>query len=658
VQLFAAAPLQSLQSFAQWLPRHCGLLNSLSLHGHRSGFWDEDNAGFINHVNAAQQLLKLSLQDAVRPPTAAAGMPEAAAAPAAAGAVVAAAPAAAYAAVLSSNEETYNQQQQVLLITDLHAASLQPVNSAAATAVSVPVSNQVASQMQQQQQQQGLHLRSFSSNVPKVVDMVAVLPPDSLSCLQLNLRNATTDSAALAAAIGRLSSLQQLQLYGLPDPSLCTALTALTQLTQLTHLRFSGAWPEQIVGGGLYRAKPLVQPVAAALQQLLAQPLPLKELVMWLSDDLPELDMARLTRLTKLDANCTLPQGLAIPAQLQHARLTLKPFTGTNIVAAISRLPLKQLQHLEMTVLFPRQQQLQLAQLPALQHLRLQVLFTQPPAAVEPLLQLEQLPSLQHLHLAVNFIRKQSLLQLAQLPALQHLKLQCTASAAALATAEAWALLPQLCHLDVMVQDVERDLAAIVLGLAAATSLTELRLGCTETQRERVEVVLFSSLTGLTRLKALSFVGKSSDLIDLGCWQQLASGDTVAALSALTGLTKLSLQNITCGARATADVLPVVCSLKHLQSLVLFKCGLQLGTAEGMACLEAIGRLTQLTHLDLSYNTGLTEQGMMQLTGLSRLHNPAYPVRSCSAVNFYCNGCGVSADASKTFVAALLQQRQ
>jgi hypothetical protein len=66
-------------------------------------------------------------------------------------------------------------------------------------------------------------------------------------------------------------------------------------------------------------------------------------------------------------------------------------------------------------------------------------------------------------------------------------------------------------------------------------------------------------------------------------------------------------------------------SLKQLQHLSLADCGLELGDAQGLACLQAIGCLTQLTSLELAasanlgLNSGLTQQGLMQLTGLSRL---------------------------------------
>jgi hypothetical protein len=61
--------------------------------------------------------------------------------------------------------------------------------------------------------------------------------------------------------------------------------------------------------------------------------------------------------------------------------------------------------------------------------------------------------------------------------------------------------------------------------------------------------------------------------------------------------------------------------VKQLQHLDLNSCGLHLGSIddEWMACLGAIGRLTQLTYLNLEYNSDFTLQHLMQLTGLSRL---------------------------------------
>jgi hypothetical protein len=55
-------------------------------------------------------------------------------------------------------------------------------------------------------------------------------------------------------------------------------------------------------------------------------------------------------------------------------------------------------------------------------------------------------------------------------------------------------------------------------------------------------------------------------------------------------------------------------SLKQLQHLHLVDCALG-----DMACLAAIGQLTQLTELNLWGCTGLTRQSLMLLTGLFRL---------------------------------------
>jgi hypothetical protein len=110
----------------------------------------------------------------------------------------------------------------------------------------------------------------------------------------------------------------------------------------------------------------------------------------------------------------------------------------------------------------------------------------------------------------------------------------------------------------------------------------------------------------------------------------IAPGD-VLALTALTNLTWLSFHR---AMRAVDTVVATALAnnLKQLKSLVIEDCGLQLGTSEGMACLEAIGRLTQLTKLDLSYNQGLAEHGMQQLTGLLNLKPCNFTCRHSGAV--------------------------
>jgi hypothetical protein len=114
------------------------------------------------------------------------------------------------------------------------------------------------------------------------------------------------------------------------------------------------------------------------------------------------------------------------------------------------------------------------------------------------------------------------------------------------------------------------------------------------------------------------------DLTLIECGLQLNTVDGMACLEAIGRLTRLTYLNLhdnpgitqqggwSAGWMQLAD-------LTCLQCLQLRNCGLQLDTAEGMACLEAIGRLSQLTYLELAGNGQVTRQGWMQLTGLSRL---------------------------------------
>jgi hypothetical protein len=172
----------------------------------------------------------------------------------------------------------------------------------------------------------------------------------------------------------------------------------------------------------------LPQQAAAALQQLLAQQLPLQRLH-FLGFDLPVLDMSRLNKLTDLDTYyCQLPAASVLPAQLQQLRCY--SISNADSLAPVTRLQLKQLQHLEIRVeSIARQQQLQLAQLPALQHLEL----------------------------------------------LYHCPLQIAVAVTA-GTASAWPLLPQLRNLHIESCSAEQERATVLAGLSAATSLTQLNL--------------------------------------------------------------------------------------------------------------------------------------------------------------------------------------
>jgi hypothetical protein len=293
--------------------------------------------------------------------------------------------------------------------------------TAAATAaitVAEETADRSSLQQQQQQQQQGLRLRSFSSSFPKAVDMLAVQQVQHLTRVELGFNRAMTDSSALSMALARFSNLQQLQLGGISDTSLGAALTTLVQLPQLTLLECIGWWRE----------------VPLALQQLLAQPLPLRSLK--LSDfrgfgifPPPIFNMPLLTNLTELSTSrVELAEATVLRMQLQ--RLQFHSWGGADSMAPVTRLELKQLQHLS-----------------------LQVDFQQP----------------------------QLLLQLAQLPALTHLALQyderCQGQPAA-ATASAWPLLPQLHELEIAhgTPPSPPEWEAILAAAAAATGLTKLML--------------------------------------------------------------------------------------------------------------------------------------------------------------------------------------
>jgi hypothetical protein len=237
----------------------------------------------------------------------------------------------------------------------------------------------------------------------------------------------------------------------------------------------------------------------------------------------------------------------------------------------------------------------------------------------------------------VDFEQPQLLLQLAQLPALTHLALQYdwqSNRALAAATASAWSMLPQLRELEIAHSAIgsQSHWDAIIAGAAAAAAaaaagLIKLTLadrmmsdelgddfslehdnGIDERGRE---VAACARLAKLTCLQDLT-VGGSGGYYKLN----LLHGDALA-LTARTRLTSLVLFCAEHGV-GTAVATALARNLQQLQRLDLGNCCLELDIAEGLACLEAIGRLTQLTWLKLTGN-GLTQHGFMQLTGLSRL---------------------------------------
>jgi hypothetical protein len=479
VVLYATAALPQLRSFAQWLTRHAELVRSLTVNVQPDYHIPVvDGLPHDVHLEAAQELLQLALRDASAQQLAAHDLP-AAADPAAATAASTAAAAAAISDLQGVRQQQQHQQQQ-----------------------------------QQWCHQQGLRLHSFSSDLPKAADMLAVLNPHSQADVSLEWNYSSpyvTDSAALSAALSRLSSLQQLRLLDAQDASLGNALTALAQLSQLTSLEISGDLAEPSYQG----PGQLKQPVAEALQQLLPQPLPLQvfKLSAWRCQ-LPALDMAHLTKLTELDViSCVFTQDSVLPAQLQ--RLTLAVWEDAQGLETVTKL--QQLQHLK------------------------------------------------HLKLHVHFMQQQPLLQLVQLPALQHLALGYDDALFAAATAPAWPLLPQLRELELEHGTAHDDdelpskqgWSAIRAAIAAATGLTKLcldprmrnddfhALPATQTPLEACEVAACVRLTGLTGLRDLSICS------DYSPYARLAPGDALA-LTALTGLTRLHFWHIVHGVDAAA----------------------------------------------------------------------------------------------------------
>jgi hypothetical protein len=153
------------------------------------------------------------------------------------------------------------------------------------------------------------------------------------------------------------------------------------------------------------------------------------------------------------------------------------------------------------------------------------------------------------------------------------------------------------------------------------------------------DVAICGKLTGLTNLKRIHMYG--SDLVP---------GDALA-LTALTGLTRLGLHLGALGCTwvhlgagvgdlaATA----LASSCKQLRHLDLSRCDVHLSS---MACLAAIAQLTQLTELRLERNDGLTQQGLMLLTGLKQLQTLSVD-----------RNAEVTAEVVDSFWAALRQQQ-
>jgi hypothetical protein len=521
--IYKGAP-QNLHSFGSWLQKHAHLLRSISVSFNNQGTLKHNLSVQLASAEPAAQLMQRALEAAAAavPPTIAAStaMTSAAAAAAAATQGVGGTPAA----------DTLGTG---------HWLS----------------SYDMPKQQQQQQQQQGMQLASFSTDCLLFPGVLAALPAHSLTHLDLSqglLRECRNqkghqhltgcDGPALTAALAQLSSLRQLHIRGVSDVIPGSCLAGIAQLRHLTLLEFEGRWQDT---------------VEESLLQLLAQPLPLRELrIAFVWPKCCKMDLAQLTQLQLLHSNAVLSEGSVLPEQMQSLKLH-SLYDGQGLVAAgfSAVLSLQLLQRLELKVGFQ-----------------------------DPLL----------------------LQQLAALPALQHLVLVYESASKAVATASAWAQLPQLRELwlrltkeyrfrvrtssrrfaaasDVSAAQVE----ALAAGAAAAAGLTKLMLSVQTRQDEDGAAAVCSELARLASLKQLVIYGP-----------RLVPGDAVA-LTALTRLTCLNMRYVGAGVDVAAAT-ALARSLRQLRYLVLPLAPCHVGCEEFTTAVAEISPSGQLRpkHLD------------------------------------------------------------
>jgi hypothetical protein len=449
---------------------------------------------------------------------------------------------------------------QQLLQEALQAAADMPELGTAAAAAGLATAEEAPVAVPQWQQL-GWRLSGFSSDLPAAPTLLSVLPAHSLTRLELGLQFGT---AATAASVG------------------------LTQLARLTRLRllflevynhdhaynvpdgcFEGL--EQLRSLTSLRVSGVWDGMQQQLETLLALPLPLQLLQLRVFDVtaaqqsqcwLPRI--AHLTQLTELITRHNMPPGAALPPSLQ--RLDVQQCPDLEPV-----LPLRQLQHLTMVA--DRRNR-----------------DGTPAGALE----------------------QAQVLQLAQLPALQMLALHYRNVEAAAAAAQTWPLLPQLRELRVQGYINTQHVAKILSGAAAATGLTSLQLTFwREDATPADKPAACANLAGLTGLRQLQLTNLC-----------LAPGD-VMFLTALTGLTHLDLNHVNLQQKSDDTgggvvVTALAQSVTQLRHLAMDYCGIDLSSTHVLA---VTGQLRQLTVLKLDGNSGLTEQGLMQLTGLTRLQD-------------------------------------
>jgi hypothetical protein len=523
--------LPQLRSFALWLPKHVQLVKSVA-----------GNVGLLcgrdKDLTSLGEVLRQALQ------------------------------AAAAAAAAAHLDDTAPQRGPAAV----------PAAAGVSASSSGVMSANPQQQQQQQQQQQGWRLGSFSCDMPGAAGMLAALPAHSLTHLDLDVRLSGDMMTAdgLSAALARLSNLQQLCIQSgagsrapasglqpsidIPEIPSSYLVTGVGQLTQLTSLILFKDQPD--CDGAQHIAQLLVQPLLRLRQLRIG------------SHPWPKLDLAHLSQLEEVAGfGMWLTPGTVFPPQLKRLG-QLSVWMG-DVEVLDSVYPLQQLQHLSLCIGNPG-------------------------------------------------IPQPKLVQLALLPALQHLSLHYSWPMCAAETASAWPLLPQLRELTIEsggdYGPLRREaMADLLAGLAGCAALTKLQLQCTAANwieyeplydgadnmyPEDVPTAVCSSVAGLLQLKELEISRV-----------MLVPGDA-AALTSLTGLTYLSLYSTRAGVDTAAAGKLASC-LKQLRHFDVSCCDFDLG----MEFMAAVGQLTQLTQLKLGGNGSLTEQGLMQLTGLTRLQH-------------------------------------
>jgi hypothetical protein len=433
------------------------------------------------------------------------------------------------------------------------AAAAQPITvSAALASISMPGKLPYFQQQQQQQQdlkqrhpqqqqpQCGWRLASFSCNLPGAAAMLDALPAHSLTHLELGVSHSGITSSAeqVAAALARLSNLQRLIITtgagcrgaDFPDIPRTYLKDGVALLPKLTSLTLPWSADEEPV------------------QQLLSQPLPrLQQLL--LTCCFAEVNLSHLTQLQELggEHGASLVAGSVLPAQLKRLQLIARD--GTRMLSSV--LPLQQLQQLRLEVYFPEQQ---------------------------------------------------PLLQLAQLPALQHLALHYANPTAAVGAAAAWPLLPQLQELVVGDRGphhnpypTPQQFFNLLGAVTACSALTKLQLGCSaagtiefgyQTYPDNRQLEVCASLASMTSLQELQLSNM---------W--LVPGDA-AALTALSALTNLSFRFHGDGEGVDSVAVCALAScLKQLRSLEFHGCGADFRSPNLRAVL---GQLQQLTELRIT----------------------------------------------------------